>query len=84
VSGVLFGWVDPGGAGQLRWLRCGALKTVRMGDEGGVERDGATGGEFAGATMVNDSGRHQTDAGVVMLGVVPVEEGLAVGPSIFD
>lgn len=50
-----------------------------MGDEGGVERDRAARGKRAGTTMMNDVRPHQADAGVMVLGVVPIEEGLAGG-----
>ena len=84
LSGVLFGWIDPGGIGQLGWLGRDTLEAVRMGDERGVERDGAASGERAGATVMNNIGRHQADAGVMMFSVVPGEEGLAVSASIFN
>ena len=52
LSGVLFGWIDPGGSGQLRWLRCIALEAVWVSDERGIERDGTARGERAGATVM--------------------------------
>ena len=61
LSGFRFGWIDPGGIGQLGWLGRDALEAVRMGDERGVERGGAARGERTGATVMDDVGRHQAD-----------------------
>ena len=55
-----------------------------MGGEGGIERDAALCGERGRAAVVHGVGRHQCDAGMTMLSVVPAEELSAMRPCIFD
>ena len=55
-----------------------------MGGEGGFEREDALRGERGRAAVVHGVGRHQCDAGMTMLGVVPAEKLLAMGTCIFD
>ena len=64
--------------------RRGAFEAVWLGAEGGVE--GCLSGSEAGfdESAVDIGGGEQSDAGVPVLVVVPVEEGLAVCAGVFD
>ena len=55
-----------------------------MGGEGNIERGGAFLGERGGALVVHNVGRHEADAGMTMLGVVPPEEVLAMCTGVLD
>src|SRR5665213_904304 len=52
--------------------------------ESGIEDDLAMRQDVSGLTMVDHSGRHQAQTGVVVLVVVPLEEGLAEATRVFD
>ena len=84
AAGFLFGWIDPNGKRYAGRSRCDALEASRMGGEGGIEREAALRGERGRAAVVHGVGRHECDAGMTMLGVVPAEELLAMRPRIFD
>ena len=55
-----------------------------MGDEGGLQGHGALRGERRGIPVVHGGGRHQADADVTVVVVVPAEELLAVHASVLD
>jgi hypothetical protein len=58
------------------------LEALGMGLEGGVESGLATDAQRLGMAVVHAVGRHEADARVAVLGVVPGEEGLAVGAGV--
>src|SRR5271169_2151297 len=60
------------------------LEASRMGDEGGVEREATLFGERGRSPIMNCLGRHECDARMPMLGVVPLKKLSAVRSSIFD
>ena len=60
------------------------LETFWMGQERRIEGDRALPGQVGGAAHVYGFWRHETDTGMPMLGVVPIEEGLAMRPCILD
>ena len=64
------------------WAVCG--RSARDGPEGGVQDHLAMRQDVRGLTVMDHGGRHQAKAGVVVLMVVPLEEGLAEAASVFD
>ena len=75
-----------GKSGGLEVWRFGGLRTKRSGVSriGGIEDDLAMGQDVRGLAVVDHGRRHQPKARVVVLVVVPLEEGLAEAASIFD
>ena len=61
-----------------------ANEALGMSVESGVQDHLAMGQDVSGLAMVNHGRRHQAKARVVMLVVVPLEEGLAEATSVFD
>jgi hypothetical protein len=55
-----------------------------MGDERGVERDGTLRGHCRSGAIMDGGRRHQADAAVAVLVVVPAEELLAVSAGVLD
>ena len=83
-DGLLFWWIDPDGVRHGRRARCDAFEASRVCREGADEGDTALCGERGRAAVVYGIGRHQGDAGVTVLGVVPREELSAVRSCILD
>ena len=52
--------------------------------EGAIERDLTSGMDLVGLTIVHLVGRHQADAGVVMVLIVPIEEAAAERFGVLD
>ena len=79
-----FGRIDPDCVWRSLSERRGAFEAVGLGAEGGVE--GCLSGLEAGfdESAVDIGGGEECDAGVPVLVVVPVEEGLAVCAGVFD
>ena len=80
-----FGRIDPDCVGGGAWSDGrGTFEAVWLGAEGGFE--GCLSGSETGfdEPLVDIGGGQQGDAGVPVLVVVPVEEGLAVGAGVFD
>jgi hypothetical protein len=69
--------IDPSRDGLCRrfWLLCDEAFWVSA--EGAVECDLTGGVDVVGLTVVHLVGRHQADAGMVMVLIVPVEEAAA-------
>ena len=61
-----------------------ALESIRVGRERGVKRVGALREQVFGISVVDSMRRHQSDPGVAMAVVVPVEKLLAVGSGILQ
>src|SRR5688572_12379849 len=86
VGGVVsfFGGLIQTASGTLGGRGAMPLKPSRMRSEGDVERDSALLGERGGALVVHGVGRHEADAGMTMLGVVPAKEVLAMRTGVLD
>src|SRR5262245_33426348 len=78
------GWVDPDFPRERARLRGAGGEAFRVRGVGRGEHDGARGDPLLGPAVVHVSGRQQPEADVVMLGVVPREEDLAVRSSVLD
>ena len=76
--------IDPDGGWLCR--RFGRLvnEAVWVGAEGVVEGDLAGGVDLVGLTVVDLVGRHQADAEMAVVLIVPVEEGSAEGLGVLD
>jgi hypothetical protein len=76
--------IDPDG-GWFAW-RCRRLfdEALRVGGEGGIQRDLSGGVDRVGLAIVNLIRCHQTESGMVMGLVVPSEEFATELPGILD
>jgi hypothetical protein len=78
LGGGVLGWsVDPGGVAQIEDLRrVGRAEAVRVSGAGLRQYRAPVGGFVGGQPEVHIGGGVQPDAGVTMLVVVPVGEGI--------
>ena len=65
-------------------FRTAPLEADRCGEECDIESGLTHAAQLLGMTVVDAVRRHVADARVPVHGVVPSEEGLAVGPSVLD
>ena len=77
-------WIDPSCDRLCR--RFGLLSDEAFGvfAEGAIERDLTGGVDLFGLTVVDLVGRHQADAGMVMVLIVPIEEAAAERFGVLD
>ena|GEM_PF-2614728 len=81
----LLSWrVDPDGGWFWRWPWRLIDEAIGVGAEGVIEGFLAGGVDLVGLAVVDLVGRHQADAQVMMVLVVPVEEGSAKGLGVLD
>lgn len=59
-------------------------EALGMGAESGIQDDLTMGQDVSGLTVVDHGGGHQAQAGMVVLMVVPLKEGLAKTAGVFD
>ena len=78
------GGIDPNLGRSRSGRRAARGKPLGMGGVRRGEHGTALGDALLRQADVHVMGRQQAEAGVVMLGVVPGEEGLAVGPRVLD
>ena len=70
--------------GRLRGRRASTRKAFGVGEECGIEHDGAALDGLGDAAMVHVVGRAKAERAMTVLEVVPVKKGPAVRPCVFD
>jgi hypothetical protein len=81
---VFLGWIDPGFDWLCRRLWFLSDEAFRVSFEGAIQGVLAGGVDCVGQAVMDLIGRHETDAGMVMLAVIPIEEIAAEGLGILD
>ena len=76
--------VDPDGGGFLRWRGRFVNEAVRVGAESEIEDGLACGMDLVGLAEMDLIGCHKSDAEMVVVVIVPVEEGPAEAFGVVD
>ena len=86
IAGTAFRrwWVDPGGGRFGRRYRRLVDEALRVVAERLIERELASGVDGIGLAVVHLVGRHQTDTGMVMVAIVPIDEVAAEASGVLD
>ena len=78
------GWVDPYLHGTSRWVGDAGGEALRMRGVRSGEHGRPRGDALLGEAVMHVGGRQQAEPGVMVLGVVPGEKDVAVGPRVLD